>query len=56
MAEGSDGDGKHAPLTERSARTRERLITAAHPVFEEHGFPQTQVARQIDSAQLGDSG
>ena len=44
MAEGSDGDGTHAPLTERGARTRERLITAARAVFEEQGFLQTRVA------------
>ncbi|MEW2354142.1 TetR/AcrR family transcriptional regulator [Spirillospora sp. NPDC029432] len=33
-----------APLTERGARTRERLITAAREVFEERGFLDTRVA------------
>lgn len=32
------------PLTERGARTRERLIAAARAVFEEHGFLETRVA------------
>lgn len=36
--------GPHAPLTERGARTRERLIAAARAVFEERGFLQTRVA------------
>lgn len=44
MAEGSDGDGPPAPLTERGTRTRERLVSAARAVFEELGFPQTRVA------------
>ncbi|MFB4314084.1 TetR/AcrR family transcriptional regulator [Actinomadura sp. 21ATH] len=33
-----------APLTERGARTRERLIAAAREVFEERGFLDTRVA------------
>ncbi|MBO3750042.1 TetR/AcrR family transcriptional regulator [Streptosporangiaceae bacterium NEAU-GS5] len=32
------------PLTERGARTRERLITAAREVFEERGFIDTRIA------------
>ncbi|MCP9951827.1 MULTISPECIES: TetR/AcrR family transcriptional regulator [Actinomadura] len=32
------------PLTERGARTRERLVAAAREVFEERGFPETRVA------------
>jgi AcrR family transcriptional regulator len=32
------------PLTERGARTRERLIAAAREVFEERGFLDTRVA------------
>ncbi|NKZ03528.1 TetR/AcrR family transcriptional regulator [Actinomadura latina] len=32
------------PLTERGARTRERLLAAAREVFEERGFPETRVA------------
>jgi AcrR family transcriptional regulator len=39
----AQGDGPHAPLTERGARTRERLITAAREVFEERGFLDTRV-------------
>jgi AcrR family transcriptional regulator len=37
-------DERSAPLTERGARTRERLVTAAREVFEERGFPETRVA------------
>src|SRR5262245_24082650 len=33
-----------APLTERGARTRERLVAAAREVFEERGFIETRVA------------
>ncbi|MDL4775440.1 TetR/AcrR family transcriptional regulator [Actinomadura xylanilytica] len=33
-----------APLTERGARTRERLVSAAREVFEERGFLDTRVA------------
>lgn len=45
-ARGGDGPhaGSHAPLTERGARTRERLVVAARAVFEERGFLQTRVA------------
>jgi AcrR family transcriptional regulator len=32
------------PLTERGARTRERLVAAAREVFEERGFLETRVA------------
>ena len=44
MAEAQGGEGPHAPLTERGARTRERLVTAAREVFEERGFLDTRVA------------
>jgi AcrR family transcriptional regulator len=44
MAETGAGEGPHAPLTERGARTRERLLTAAREVFEERGFLDTRVA------------
>jgi AcrR family transcriptional regulator len=44
MAETGAGEGPQAPLTERGARTRERLITAAREVFEERGFLDTRVA------------
>lgn len=39
-----DGAGGQAPLTERGARTRERLLAAAREVFEERGFLETRVA------------
>ena len=39
-----DPGGQPPPLTERGARTRERLITAAREVFEERGFLETRVA------------
>jgi AcrR family transcriptional regulator len=44
LAEAHAGEGPHAPLTERGARTRERLVAAAREVFEERGFPETRVA------------
>jgi AcrR family transcriptional regulator len=44
MADTASGEGPRAPLTERGTRTRERLITAAREVFEEHGFLGTRVA------------
>ncbi|QKG23208.1 TetR/AcrR family transcriptional regulator [Actinomadura verrucosospora] len=44
MAETGAGESPQAPLTERGARTRERLITAAREVFEERGFLDTRVA------------
>ncbi len=44
MAEAHGGEGPPAPLTERGARTRERLIAAAREVFEERGYPGTRVA------------
>ncbi|MDL4813469.1 TetR/AcrR family transcriptional regulator [Actinomadura opuntiae] len=44
MAETGAGEGPQAPLTERGARTRERLLTAAREVFEERGFLDTRVA------------
>jgi AcrR family transcriptional regulator len=44
MAEAHGDEGPPAPLTERGARTRERLVTAAREVFEEHGFLETRVA------------
>ncbi|MFI0350822.1 TetR/AcrR family transcriptional regulator [Actinomadura sp. 9N407] len=40
------------PLTERGARTRERLIAAARQVFEERGFPDTRVAHITRHAQV----
>ncbi|MEV4676173.1 MULTISPECIES: TetR/AcrR family transcriptional regulator [Actinomadura] len=42
MRSGDESGGQ--PLTERGARTRERLLTAAREVFEEHGFLETRVA------------
>ncbi|WP_433475936.1 TetR/AcrR family transcriptional regulator [Spirillospora sp. CA-142024] len=42
MRSGDDPGGQ--PLTERGARTRERLVAAAREVFEERGFPETRVA------------
>lgn len=39
----ADGTGGTATLTERGARTRERLIQAAREVFEEVGFLDTRV-------------
>ncbi|HEX6454448.1 MAG TPA: TetR/AcrR family transcriptional regulator [Trebonia sp.] len=53
MGETRGEEGPHTPLTERGARTRERLIAAARAVFEERGFLQTRVAhiaRQADTA------
>ncbi|MBO2456041.1 TetR/AcrR family transcriptional regulator [Actinomadura violacea] len=44
MAETGAGESPQAPLTERGARTRERLIAAAREVFEERGFLDTRVA------------
>jgi AcrR family transcriptional regulator len=44
MAQADGGEGPHPPLTERGARTRERLVTAAREVFEERGFLATRVA------------
>lgn len=44
MADPGAGVGQHEPLTERGARTRERLIAAAREVFEERGFLETRVA------------
>ncbi|GAA2133464.1 TetR/AcrR family transcriptional regulator [Actinomadura napierensis] len=44
MAETGGGESPQAPLTERGARTRERLIAAAREVFEERGFLDTRVA------------
>jgi AcrR family transcriptional regulator len=44
MAEAHGGEGPHPPLTERGARTRERLVIAARKVFEERGFLETRVA------------
>ncbi|OLT24729.1 TetR family transcriptional regulator [Actinomadura sp. CNU-125] len=50
MARDTAGDtagetnGGAGPLTERGARTRERLVTAARGVFEERGFLDTRVA------------
>ncbi|GAA2288708.1 hypothetical protein GCM10010402_53420 [Actinomadura luteofluorescens] len=42
MPSGDDPGGR--PLTERGARTRERLLAAAREVFEERGFLETRVA------------
>ncbi|KAB2371322.1 TetR/AcrR family transcriptional regulator [Actinomadura montaniterrae] len=44
MADTGAGENAQAPLTERGARTRERLIAAAREVFEERGFLDTRVA------------
>jgi AcrR family transcriptional regulator len=44
MADTGAGENPQAPLTERGARTRERLIAAAREVFEERGFLDTRVA------------
>lgn len=44
MRSGDAPGGRQAPLTERGARTRERLIAAAREVFEERGFLETRVA------------
>ncbi|MVZ99114.1 TetR family transcriptional regulator [Actinomadura sp. LD22] len=44
MADTGAGESPQAPLTERGARTRERLIAAAREVFEERGFLETRVA------------
>ncbi|MGP4026381.1 TetR/AcrR family transcriptional regulator [Actinomadura sp. 3N407] len=44
MRSGDDPGGQQAPLTERGARTRERVIAAAREVFEERGFLETRVA------------
>ncbi|GAA0583024.1 TetR/AcrR family transcriptional regulator [Actinomadura livida] len=44
MSSGDAPGGQQAPLTERGARTRERLLAAAREVFEERGFPETRVA------------
>lgn len=43
MAGTTDGPGG-APRTERGARTRERIVTAAREVFEETGFPDTRIS------------
>lgn len=39
----ADGTAGTATLTERGARTRERLVLAARAVFEEVGFPDARV-------------
>jgi AcrR family transcriptional regulator len=44
MADTAARESPRGPLTERGARTRERLIAAAREVFEERGFPATRVA------------
>ncbi|MEU8801209.1 TetR/AcrR family transcriptional regulator [Spirillospora sp. NPDC048819] len=44
MRSGDDPGGQQAPLTERGARTRERIVAAAREVFEERGFLETRVA------------
>ncbi|MFB4300232.1 TetR/AcrR family transcriptional regulator [Actinomadura sp. NTSP31] len=44
MADTGAGESPQAPLTERGARTRERLLAAAREVFEERGFLDTRVA------------
>jgi AcrR family transcriptional regulator len=44
MTDAGAGENSHAPLTERGARTRERLIAAAREVFEQRGFLDTRVA------------
>ncbi|GGV16499.1 TetR/AcrR family transcriptional regulator [Actinomadura sp. LOL_016] len=43
-SETNGGAGTAGPLTERGARTRERLLAAAREVFEERGFLDTRVA------------
>ncbi|MEU5877045.1 TetR/AcrR family transcriptional regulator [Spirillospora sp. NPDC047279] len=40
---GDDPEAGPAPLTERGARTRERLIVSGREVFEERGFLDTRV-------------
>jgi Transcriptional regulator len=52
MAEAHGGEGPPAPLTERGARTRERLVTAAREVFEERGFLETRVAHIAQHARV----
>ena len=52
MAEAHGGEGPPAPLTERGARTRERLIAAAREVFEERGFLETRVAHITQHARV----
>ena len=42
--DGPDGGQPAAPLTERGARTRERIVAAAREVFEEAGFLDTRVS------------
>jgi len=51
-AEADGGEGPPAPLTERGARTRERLVTAAREVFEERGFLGTRVAHIAQHARV----
>ena len=46
------GGGEPAPLTERGAQTRERLISAARKVFEERGFIDTRVAHITGHARV----
>lgn len=41
MAVSGDSQGR-SPLTERGARTREKLIAAAREVFEQRGFPDAR--------------
>lgn len=50
-ASGGGAQGS-ALLTERGARTREKVLVAAREVFEERGFPDTRVAHIADRAQV----
>lgn len=45
-------EGGWLPLTDRGARTRERLIAAAREVFEERGFLDTRVAHIARHAEV----
>lgn len=46
------GSQVSAPLTERGARTREKVLVAAREVFEERGFLDTRVAHIAHRAQV----
>ncbi|RRO20684.1 TetR/AcrR family transcriptional regulator [Saccharopolyspora rhizosphaerae] len=49
---GSTERGGRPPLTERGARTREKLIAAAREVFEERGFLDTRIAHIARRAEV----
>ncbi|SFT08111.1 TetR/AcrR family transcriptional regulator [Saccharopolyspora flava] len=48
----SSQDSPDRPLTERGARTREKLLAAAREVFEERGFPDTRIAHIAERARV----